>query len=219
MGGKNTGIEFDIGLATKPINHLAIKQQAHALSTRRTVKKNYEIAWLLKAVTCIDLTTLNSDDTFSNVQRLCHKAVNPICHNVLKKINMDNRNISVAAVCVYPARVHDAYETFKSLGIEIPIASVATGFPSGQYLLNTRLEEIKSAIDNGASEIDVVINRSYALTGNWKGIYNEIKLMKNACGDAHLKTILATGELGTFSNIYIASMTCMMAGKFLIDLK
>lgn len=212
MEERNNGYEFDINLIKKPVNYLAVNQRAQALSTRRILKKNFETAWLLKAVTCIDLTTLNSDDTFSNVQRLCYKAAFPIQHDILKKIHMNNKNISVAAVCVYPARVHDACEVIKSLGVKIPVASVAAGFPSGQFPLKTRLDEIALAVEDGASEIDIVINRAYALTGNWEGIYDEIKQMKKACGNAHLKTILATGELETFTNIYTASMVCMMAG-------
>ncbi|XP_018653149.1 LOW QUALITY PROTEIN: deoxyribose-phosphate aldolase [Schistosoma mansoni] len=166
---------------------------------------------LLKAVCLIDLTTLAGDDTPANVQRLCVKAAHPLSECVLNKIENAFRT---AAVCVYPYQVKTCAETFKKLKLpNFNIASVATGFPTGQYPLETRLLEIKSAINDGANEIDVVINRTLALQGDWEGVYNEVCAMRKACGDqTHLKTILATGELSSYDNVYKASMVCMLAG-------
>ncbi|CAH8864273.1 unnamed protein product [Trichobilharzia szidati] len=179
---------------------------------------NIEVEWLLKAICLIDLTTLAGDDTPVNVHRLCVKAAHPLSECLLKKIetmyNLDLQDLKTAAVCVYPYQVKTCTETFKKLKLpDFNIASVATGFPSGQYPLDTRLMEIKSAIIDGANEIDIVINRSLAVQGDWQGVYDEVCAMRKACGDrAHLKTILATGELGSYDNVYKASMACMLAG-------
>ncbi|XP_051856191.1 deoxyribose-phosphate aldolase isoform X2 [Antechinus flavipes] len=195
------------------VNQPAVLRRAEQIQTRRTVKKDWQAAWLLKAVTFIDLTTLSGDDTSSNVQRLCYKAKYPIREDLLKALNMQDKGITTAAVCVYPARVRDAVQALKDAGCDIPVASVATGFPAGQTHLKTRLDEITLAVEDGAKEIDVVINRSLVLTGQWKALYDEICQFRKACGDAHLKTILATGELGSLTNVYRASMIAMMAGS------
>ncbi|KAK3582060.1 hypothetical protein CHS0354_025667 [Potamilus streckersoni] len=214
MAARNPGVDFNGSwLENVYINLPAVQRRADTLGTRRTVKKQWQAAWLLRAVACIDLTTLSGDDTESNVSRLCFKAKNPVREDLLKAMKMEDAGITVGAVCVYPSRVADAVRALKAAnGSHIPVASVATGFPSGQYPLETRLEEIRYAVKQGATEIDIVINRQMALTGNWKGVYDEVRLMKEACGEAHLKTILATGELGSLTNVYKASMTCMMAG-------
>uniref|UniRef100_A0A8C2N6I1 Deoxyribose-phosphate aldolase n=1 Tax=Capra hircus TaxID=9925 RepID=A0A8C2N6I1_CAPHI len=196
------------------VNKPAVLRRAEQIQARRPVKKEWQAAWLLKAVTCIDLTTLSGDDTASNVQRLCYKAKYPIREDLLKALNMHDKGITTAAVCVYPARVCDAVKALKAAGCDIPVASVATGFPAGQTHLKTRLEEIRLAVEDGATEIDVVINRTLVLTGQWKALYDEIRQFRKACGEAHLKTILATGELGSLTNVYKASMIAMMAGKF-----
>nr|XP_040136887.1 deoxyribose-phosphate aldolase isoform X2 [Ictidomys tridecemlineatus] len=193
------------------VNQPAVLRRAQQIQARRTVKKEWQAAWLLKAVTFIDLTTLSGDDTFSNIQRLCYKAKYPIREDLLKALNMHDKGITTAAVCVYPARVCDAVKALKAAGCDIPVASVATGFPAGQTHLKTRLEEIRLAVEDGASEIDVVIDRSLVLTGQWEALYDEIRQFRKACGEAHLKTILATGELGSLTNVYKASMIAMMA--------
>ncbi|CAB3242842.1 unnamed protein product [Arctia plantaginis] len=170
-------------------------------------------AWLLKAITHIDLTTLAGDDTRSNVLRLCNKAANPLPPNIFETLKLEKK-IRTAAVCVYPSRVKDAYEALKKMDIlsEVNIASVATGFPSGLYSLETRLKEVEFAVSSGANEIDVVLDRSLVLTGQWDTLYNEVQQMKKACGTAHLKVILGTGQLGSYENVYKASMVSMMAG-------
>lgn len=167
---------------------------------------------MLRVASCIDLTTLGGDDTSSNTMRLCHKASNPIRKDLMEIIKMADKGITTGAVCVYPNRVADCVKHLKKIGADVPVASVASGFPAGQTPLSTRLEEIRLAVLDGAGEIDIVINRDYALTGNWKGIYDEVRAMREAAGEAHLKTILATGELGNLSNVHKASVVCMMAG-------
>jgi len=193
------------------VNKSQVEKRAAEIPTRRTVKKKWQIAWLLRAIQCIDLTTLAGDDTPSNVARLCAKARNPISPDLLAKIGWpEDTPFTVGAVCVYPNRVLDAVEGLKGTGI--PIASVATGFPAGQTPLCTRLEEIRLAVADGATEIDIVIARTLVYLGQWKELYDEVKAMKEACGTAHLKTILATGELPTYTAVYQASIVCCMAG-------
>ncbi|KAJ8791011.1 hypothetical protein J1605_021105 [Eschrichtius robustus] len=150
------------------VNQPAVLRRAEQIQARRPVKKEWQAAWLLKAVTFLDLTTLSGDDTSSNIQRLCYKAKYPIREDLLKALNMHDKGITTAAVCVYPACVCDAVKALKAAGCDIPVASVATGFPAGQTHLKTRLEEIRLAVEDGASEIDVVINRTLVLTGQWE---------------------------------------------------
>ncbi|VDD81564.1 unnamed protein product [Mesocestoides corti] len=182
------------------------------------LKGDSEVQWLLRTVGFIDLTTLAGDDTSANVHRLCAKAKRPLSTPILeqlsKRYGVMPEEVRTAAVCVYPYQVKTASDYLKRIGMpEMPIAAVATGFPSGQYSLKSRLEEITYAIDSGASEIDIVINRTLALEGKWKDMYDEVCAMRQACGSrAHLKTILAVGELGSYENVYAASMTCMLAG-------
>ncbi|XP_064140611.1 deoxyribose-phosphate aldolase isoform X2 [Loxodonta africana] len=215
MSARNPGTEFDLSWISKiQVNQPAVLRRAEQIQARRTVKKEWQAAWLLKAVTFIDLTTLSGDDTPSSVQRLCYKARYPIREDLLKALNMHDKGITTAAVCVYPARVGDAVKALKAAACNIPVASVATGFPAGQTHLKTRLEEIRLAVEDGATEIDVVINRTLVLTGQWEALYDEIRQFRKACGEAHLKTILATGELGSLTNVYKASMIAMMAAVF-----
>jgi len=213
-GPNNPGIELDMAwLEGVRCNLPAINRRAATLGTRRTVKKQWQAAWLCRAITCIDLTTLSGDDTEANVQRLCLKAAKPVRKDILAAMDMEDV-ITVGAVCVYPSRVPDAVKALKTFGRpDIPVAAVATGFPSGQFPLETRLQEVKMAVEAGASEIDIVINRELALKGDWKAMYAEVKAMKAACGKAHMKSILAVGELGTMDNVYKASLVCMMAGS------
>ncbi|XP_058708940.1 deoxyribose-phosphate aldolase isoform X2 [Poecile atricapillus] len=213
MAGRNPGTELELGWISKVyVNRPAVVRHAEQIKKWKTVKGNWQAAWLLKAVTCIDLTTLSGDDTPSNVQRLCFKAKHPIREDLLKALDMHDKGITVGAVCVYPARVCDAVNTLKAAGCNIPVASVAAGFPSGQTPLEAKLTEIRLAVEYGAREIDIVISRSLVLTGQWEGLYEEIRLCRAACGEAHMKTILATGELGSLANVYKASMIAMMAG-------
>ena len=175
------------------------------------MKKDWQAAWLLRAITNIDLTTLAGDDTPGNVQRLCAKAKQPVRADILAALGVADMPLTVGAVCVYPSRVKDAVAALK--GTRIPVASVATGFPSGQISHECKLAEIRQCVADGASEIDIVIPRTHALTANWEALYREVCDFREACGPAHMKSILAVGELPTFTLVYQCSLVCMMAGS------
>lgn len=214
MSSRNPGMDLDLEWVSKVrVNTQAVLKRAQQVQGCKVAKKQWQAAWLLKALTCIDLTTLAGDDTPSNVHRLCMKAIQPVRQDLLKSMDMHDKGISTAAVCVYPSRVADAVKSLKAANSSLPVASVATGFPAGQTPLKTRLEEVRMAVQDGATEIDIVINRTLALTGQWAAMYDEIRQFREACGDAHMKTILAIGELGTFTNVYKASLVSMMAGS------
>ncbi len=209
---RNPGVPLDLDwFVDARINRSAVERRTATLPKRRTIKKEWQAAWLLRGITCIDLTTLAGDDTPGRVRRLCAKAKYPLRPDMLAALDLDGENITVGAVCVYPSRVRDAVEALQGSGI--PVASVATGFPAGQTPMAQRIAEIEQAIEAGAAEIDIVITRTHVLTGNWPALYDEIKRFREACGDAaHMKTILATGDLGTLKQVHQASMVAMMAG-------
>jgi deoxyribose-phosphate aldolase len=209
---RNPGTPLDLDwVMGAHVNKSAAERRIDSLPKRRSVKKDWQAAWLLRAVTCIDLTTLSGDDTPGRVKRLCAKAKQPVRPDVLERLGFEGQTITVGAVCVYPSRVHDAVEALR--GTNIPVASVATGFPAGQTPLPQRIGEIEQAIESGAREIDVVISRSHVLTGDWQALYDELRQFRETCGDAaHMKTILATGDLGTLKQAYQASLVAMMAG-------
>lgn len=206
------------GTALKPewfedvlVNRSASERRAATITTRRSVKKEYQVAWQIKAITCIDLTTLSGDDTAGRVRRLCAKARRPVRDDILEALGLADAGITTGAVCVYPTMVSHAVKALE--GTTIPVASVATGFPSGLTPLPQRLAEIRYAVEQGAKEIDIVITREFVLTQNWTALYDEIAAMREACGEAHMKAILATGDLNTLTNIYRASMVAMQAGS------
>ncbi|WP_239021971.1 deoxyribose-phosphate aldolase [Pontimicrobium aquaticum] len=209
---RNEGIPFDANLFKDiNINKSAVERRAATLSGRRSVKKQWQAAWLLKALSCIDLTTLAGDDTKSNVHRLCAKAMSPVRHDLLKAMEMDNANITVAAVCVYHNLIADAVEALGDSNI--PIAAVSTGFPAGNIPLKEKIKQIELSVAAGASEIDIVISRNLVLESNWNALYDEVAACRKACGEAHMKTILATGEIPTYSKVAKASWVSMMAGS------
>jgi len=214
-GPHNPGMELNLSwLEQVRVNLPAVKRRVESLGGRRTVKQQWQAAWLLRAVTCIDLTTLSGDDTSANTSRLCLKAARPVRKDLLVAMGMEDAGITCGAVCVYPNRVKECVEWLKKYKAEhVPVAAVATGFPSGQMPLATRLQEIEIAVEDGAKEIDIVINRQLALEHRWSELYEEVKAMKAACGPAHMKSILAIGELGSMNNVYKASLVCMMAGS------
>lgn len=208
---RNPGIPLRLDLIDSvSVNKSAVERRINTLKGRRTVKKEWQIAWMLKAISLIDLTTLSGDDTPGRVRRLCAKAKQPIRQDILEALKFNQPDFHVGAVCVYHQMIPTAVESLREANI--PIATVSTGFPAGQSPLAQRIEEIKASVENGADEIDIVIYRPWVLTGQWEKLYNEVKAYRQACGKAHLKTILATGELGTLKNVYRASLTCMMAG-------
>ena len=210
---RNPGTPLDLDwVMGAHINRSAVERRTATLPARRSIKKDWQAAWLLRAVTCLDLTTLAGDDTPGRVKRLCAKARQPVRQDMLKALGVADQNITVGAVCVYPSRVKDAVEALK--GTDIPVASVATGFPAGQTPMPQRIAEIEQAIEAGATEIDIVITRTHVLTGNWQALYDEVKRFRETCGSAaHMKTILATGDLGTLKQVYQASLVAMMAGS------
>ncbi|WP_349036296.1 deoxyribose-phosphate aldolase [Pseudotabrizicola sp. 4114] len=195
-------------VASVQANTSAIERRAASLGGRRTVKKEYQAAWLLKAVSLIDLTTLSGDDTPGRVQRLCAKARQPVRAETLHALGMDG--LTVGAVCVYHDMVETAVRALE--GTDIPVAAVSTGFPAGLSPWHLRVQEIRESVAAGAREIDIVISRRHVLTQNWQALYDEMREMRDACGEAHVKAILATGELGTLRNVARASLICMMAG-------
>jgi deoxyribose-phosphate aldolase len=208
---RNPGMPLDLEwLEEVRVNRSAVERRAATLRGRRTVKKEWQAAWLLRAVTLMDLTTLSSDDTPGRVRRLCAKARRPIRSDLLEAMAAEQLPIRVGAVCVYHAFVRTAVEALEGSGI--PVAAVSTGFPAGLSPFEQRIAEIRASLDAGADEIDIVITRAHVLTGNWRALYDEVRAMREACGDAHIKTILGTGELGTLRNVAWASRVCMMAG-------
>ena len=193
------------------VNLSAVERRTSTLLGRRTVKKEWQAAWLLKALSCIDLTTLSGDDTPGRVKRLCAKARKPLRDDIVEALGIQDLNLTTGAVCVYHEMVPTAVRELE--GTDIPVAAVAAGFPHGLSPLKQRLEEIRASVDAGAKEIDIVITRGHVLTGNWHALYDEVKAFREACGEAHLKSILATGELATMRNVAKASMVAMMAGS------
>jgi deoxyribose-phosphate aldolase len=192
------------------VNTSAVERRAQTLGTRRTVKKDWQAAWLLRAISCMDLTTLSGDDTDERVRRLCAKARQPIQHELVKKLGIESLEIRVAAVCVYHVFVETARRALEGSGIHV--AAVSTGFPAGLSPLSERVDEIRRSVEAGADEIDVVITRAHVFAARWQALYDEIASFKHACGPAHMKVILGTGDLLTLRNVARASVVAMMAG-------
>jgi deoxyribose-phosphate aldolase len=208
----NPGIPFDPEpVAAVRVNLSAVERRAATLPRRRTVKKEWQAAWLVRAIQCMDLTTLNSDDTEGRVRRLCAKARMPLKPELQAALGLADRRIVVGAVCVYHRFVATAVEALA--GSDIPVAAVSTAFPAGLSPMKTRLAEIEASVADGAGEIDVVITREHVLNGDWQALYDEVRTFKQACGRAHMKTILGTGDLKTLRNVGRASWVAMMAGS------
>ncbi|MFV1878477.1 deoxyribose-phosphate aldolase [Nioella sp.] len=206
---RNPGMALDMDwVMGAQANTSAIERRCATLPGRRTVKKEYQAAWLARAISCIDLTTLAGDDTPGRVKRLCAKAMQPVRADLLEAIGLPD--LTTGAVCVYHEMVPVAVEALAGSGI--PVAAVSTGFPAGLSPYPLRVKEIEESVKAGAEEIDIVISRRHVLTGNWQALYDEMKEFRAACGEAHVKAILATGELGTLRNVARASLVCMMAG-------
>ncbi|MEP6691701.1 MAG: deoxyribose-phosphate aldolase [Gemmatimonadaceae bacterium] len=210
--GRNPGTPLELDLVRSVrVNRSAAERRAATLTTRRTVKKEWQAAWLLRAITCIDLTTLASDDTPGNVIRLCSKARHPVRGELLEALGVSHLGITTGAVCVYHALVPTAVQALA--GSTIPVAAVSTGFPAGLSPLESRIAEVHASVGAGATEIDIVVTRAHVLTGNWQALYDEVRAFRDACGAAHMKTILGTGDLATLTNVGRASMVAMMAGS------
>jgi deoxyribose-phosphate aldolase len=208
---RNPGIAYDAdAIDSLRINRSAAERRIATLPGRRSVKKEWQAAWLLKAVTCMDLTTLSGDDTAGRVHRLCAKARRPVRQDLLDAMGVGDLGLTVGAVCVYHNMVETAVKDLE--GTNIPVAAVSTGFPAGLSPLPLRIKEIEASVAAGAREIDIVIDRGHVLTGNHRAVYDEMKMFREACGPAHVKAIIGAGDLGTLTNVARASMACMMAG-------
>lgn len=208
---RNPGYPLDLDWVERVrMNRSALERRAGSIGARRTVKKEYQLAWLLRAITMIDLTTLNSDDTDGRVERLCAKARNPLRAEIREKLGIGDLRVLPGAVCVYHTFVHTAVQALEGTGI--PVAAVSTAFPHGLAPVETKIAEIEASVKDGAKEIDIVIERGMVLRGDWQALYDQVKSFRKACGDAHIKTILGTGELATQTNIAKASLVCMLAG-------
>ncbi len=208
---RNPGIPLELDwVRDVRVNRSAVERRAATLGTRRSVKKAWQAGWLLRAVSLMDLTTLSGDDTAGTVRRLCAKARSPVRDDLLAALGAADLDLHTAAVCVYHAWVETAVDALRATGI--PVAAVSTGFPAGLSPLPQRLAEIRASVAAGAREIDIVITRAHPLNGNWQALYDEVRAFREACGPAHMKTILGTGELGTLRTVARASLVCMMAG-------
>lgn len=206
---RNPGMDLDMDwVRAVQANTSAIERRAATLPGRRSVKKAHQAAWLCKAISMIDLTTLSGDDTAGRVKRLCAKARHPVNPVILEQLGLPD--LTTGAVCVYHDMIETAVQSLAGTGI--PVAAVSTGFPAGLSPFHLRVEEIRQSVADGAEEIDIVISRRHVLQGNWQALYEEMRAFREACGDAHVKAILATGELGTLRNVARASLVCMMAG-------
>jgi deoxyribose-phosphate aldolase len=207
----NRGVPLNLDwIENVRVNTTAVERRTASMGGRRTVKKEWQAAWLLRAITCMDLTTLSGDDTAERVKRLCSKARYPLQTELVKRLGIESLEIKVAAVCVYHLFVETAVQALKGSGIHV--AAVSTGFPTGLSPLAERVAEIRRSVEAGADEIDVVITRAHVFGANWQALYDEIATFKEACGAAHLKVILGTGDLLTLRNVEKASMVAMMAG-------
>ena len=207
----NRGIPLNLDWVRQVrVNTSAVERRAQTHILRRTVKKDWQIAWLLRAITCMDLTTLSGDDTDERVRRLCAKALHPIQQDLVRRLAIEDLNLRVAAVCVYHRFVETARRAVEGSGVRV--AAVSTGFPAGLSPLSDRIDEIRRSVEAGADEIDIVITRSHVFGGRWQELYDEIAAFKQACGPVHMKAILGTGDLLTLRNVGRASVVAMMAG-------
>lgn len=208
---RNPGMPLDLAwVRDTRVNRSAVERRAATIPTRRSIKTAWQAGWLLRAITLMDLTTLQGDDTDGRVRRLCAKARRPVRLDLVEALGMQDTPLTVAAVCVYHAFVKTAVDALEGSGI--PVAAVSTGFPAGLSPFPTRLAEIEASVIDGAREIDIVITRAHVLTGNWQALYDEVRAFREACGKAHLKAILGTGDLGTLRDVARASKVAMMAG-------
>jgi len=208
---RNPGMDFDLGWVRGfSINPPRVAERASAAGQAGLPSGEDGRRALLQVLESIDLTTLSGDDTAARVRRLCRTARSPLTGVLKKKLGPEMGTCRVAAVCVYPAFVPLALEALESSGITV--ATVSAGFPHGLSTQEQRVREVESASAAGAQEIDVVIRREWALTGEWARLYEEIRAFREAAGVAHLKVILATGDLETLNQVGRAALTALMAG-------
>jgi len=207
----NSGIPLDLNWVQEVrVNTSAVERRAQSQVARRTVKKEWQAAWLLRAISCMDLTTLSGDDTDERVRRLCAKARQPIQQDLVQKLGIEQLGVKVGAVCVYHTFVETALNALEGSGVRV--AAVSTGFPAGLSPLAERVAEIRRSVEAGADEIDVVITRAHVFGGRWQALYDEVAAFRQACGPVHMKVILGAGDLLTLRNVARASYVAMMAG-------
>jgi deoxyribose-phosphate aldolase len=207
----NASLPLDLNwLQEVRVNTSAVEHRARTHVARRTVKKEWQAAWLLRAISCMDLTTLSGDDTDERVRRLCAKARQPIQQDLVQKLGIAELDVKVAAVCVYHTFIETALRALEGSGVRV--AAVSTGFPAGLSPLAERVAEVRRSVEAGAHEIDVVITRAHVFGGRWQALYDEVASFKQACGTAHMKVILGAGDLLTLRNVARASVVAMMAG-------
>jgi deoxyribose-phosphate aldolase len=210
-GQRNPGMPLRLDWINEVrVNLSAVERRVATLANRRSIKNAWQVAWLLRAVTCIDLTTLSGDDTADRVRRLCAKARAPVRRDLLQQLGVGDMDLRVASVCVYHAFVETAVAALA--GSDVPVAAVSAGFPAGLSPLGERVAEIHRSVAAGAGEIDIVITRAHVLGGRWQALHDEVAAFREACGQVPMKAILATGELGTLRDVLRASLVCMMAG-------
>ena len=207
----NSGIPLDLNWVQEVrVNTSAVERRVQSQVARRTVKKEWQAAWLLRAISCMDLTTLSGDDTDERVRRLCAKARQPIQQDLVQKLGIEQLGVKVGAVCVYHTFIETALNALEGSGVRV--AAVSTGFPAGLSPLAERVAEIRRSVEAGAHEIDVVITRAHVFGGRWQALYDEVAAFKQACGAAHMKVILGAGDLLTLRNVARAGYVAMMAG-------
>jgi len=208
---RNPGVPLDLDwVHSVQVNTSATERRAASLGGRRSIKKDYQAAWLLKAISLMDLTTLSGDDTRQRVKRLCAKAKHPLNRELVEALGIEDLGLTTGAVCVYHEMIPTAVEALE--GTNIPVAAVSTGFPDGLNPFHLRVKEIEESVKAGADEIDIVISRRHVLSGDWQALYDEMRAYRDACGAAHVKAIISTGQLGSLRNVARASHVCMMAG-------
>src|SRR5260370_38346871 len=204
LGGRpllsNSGIPLDLSwIQEVRVNTSAVERRAQTQVARRTVKREWQAAWLLRAISCMDLTTLSGDDTDERVRRLCAKARQPLQQDLVHKIGIEELDVKCAAVCVHHVFVESAVHALEGSGVHV--AAVSTGFPAGLSPLAERVAEIRRSVEAGAHEIDVVITRAHVFGGRWQALYREVAAFKQACGSAHMKGILRAGHLLTLPHV------------------
>jgi deoxyribose-phosphate aldolase len=215
LGGRpllsNRGVPLNLDWVEQVrVNTSAVERRAQTHVARRTVKKEWQAAWLLRAISCMDLTTLSGDDTDERVRRLCAKARQPVQPELERHLRIEELGIKVAAVCVYHSFVGTALRALEGSGVKV--AAVSAGFPAGLGPFPERVAEIRRSVEAGAQEIDVVVTRAHVFGGKWQALYDEIATFKQACGAAQMKVILGTGDLQTLRNVARASFVAMTAG-------
>ena len=180
---RNPGMALELDwIEDVRVNRSAVERRAATLTTRRTVKNAWQTAWLLKAVACMDLTTLGGDDTPGRVRRLCAKARMPVRPDILEALGAAGLDLTVCAVCVYHAMVETAARALE--GSAVPVAAVSAGFPAGLSPLPERVREVTASVAAGTGEIDIVVNRGHVLTGEFTALYDEVRAFREAAAAA-----------------------------------